>query len=271
MSLTTHFSYNFWYSEKTWIFQGHNSLGSQKKEIAWDLHIQGFAALQTSTICSLAITISSWYNLSGLELWYLRDLWNLWKEADISSLVLLIKAPFCTRLRSKRGCIFCLMCRQDPGLSQSLCLWSQTISVSLSKQECPSLQWKPVSCSDPVEAHGGKLDVFLNGSLSLKGRHHLFGWCPHPGEISSLKGVPAFLFHGRCSAGLLWAWGENFNVFHLSLPYISVFFIHIQVPTQDSPLLWYSTNPNRFGFCFVFCFWIQPVTVNMENKYISIQ
>lgn len=72
------------------------------------------------------------------------------------------------------------------------------------------------------------------------------------------------------SIGLLWPWGENFNVFQLSPSSVSLSLIHMQVPAQDSPMLWYSTNPNRFGFCFASYSWIHPVNVNMENKYIPM-
>lgn len=65
------------------------------------------------------------------------------------------------------------MCRQDLGVSQNLPLWSQTISVSLSKQGFPSLQWKTASHLNPLEAHEEKLDVFLNGYLSLTERYRL--------------------------------------------------------------------------------------------------
>lgn len=188
----------------------------------------------------------------------------------VSSLVLLIKTTLYSILRSKKGLYFLsdvqtgwwFLTKPPPVITENLCKPKQAGMSFTSVKTCELFR--------SYRSSWGKPGCFLNGSLSLKGRHHLFDRCSHPVAINSLSSVPAFLFHWRCSAGLLWPWGQNFNVFQLSPSYISLSLIHIQVPTQDSPMLWYSTNPNRFGFCFAFYSWIHPVNVNMENKYIPM-
>lgn len=152
------------------------------------------------------------------------------------------------------------MCRQDLRLSQSL--WSQTTSVSLSKQGCPSVQWKPVSCSGAGEAHEEKLDVFITAPLTLKGRHRLFDWSCRdqlPEHCS------CFLFHWRCFVDCWDLEKERIPGSSSWLSYIILSFF----PCMTHPCC--DAQPTQTGLGFVFCSWIHPVNVNMENKYISIQ
>lgn len=187
MSLTIQFSYNFWYSGKTWIFQAHNSLESQKQtKLTWDLHIQGFAVLYFK-LARFVLFLQPFYH--GI-------IWVIWscdttetsgtcgRRPIFEAWFLLIRATFCSSLRSKSGLYFLSDVQTGP--------WSLTkppITDDLCKPKQAGMSFTLSENLWAVQVPGEQL---MRKSWTFSA---MSSWIWK--EIKLLSTVPAFLFHWR--------------------------------------------------------------------------